>query len=216
MPSAYCQYRFWSAQPFRCGPAAPDSTLSHPTVWTTSATEPSQNGLTQTLRRNTSCGCSGKFCGILLYVDCRSSNSGLIHALPFSTLAMRNFGNRVSVPWQIRLVNMSAISRWPSAVHLKADISNALLVDGGSHLSMYSCKGGWLACNTIGKPASSTSRQNGSNSGSAGERQPLKPYTGAGLISATLAPLSSTYCSSRRALSTSAQLITGVTKRRSA
>src|ERR1700742_4098328 len=173
MPSAYFQYRFGSARPSGCGQSEPNITLSHPTVCTTSATLPSQNGLTQTLRRNTSCGCSGKFCGILLYVDCRSSNSGLIQALPFSTLAMRNFGNRVSVPWQIRLVNMSAISRQPSAGHLKADNSNALLVDGGSHLSMYSCSGGWLACTTIGSPASSTSRQNGSNSGNAGERHPL-------------------------------------------
>src|ERR1700744_6805221 len=148
-------------------------TLSYPPDGTTAVTEPSQNGLNKTLRRKTSCGCSGKFCGILLYVDCRSSKSGLIHALPFSTLAMRSFGNRVNVPWQIRLVNMSAISRWPSAVHLNADISKALLVDGGSHLSMYSCNGGWMAGNTIGRPASSTSRQNGSNSGSAGERQPL-------------------------------------------
>lgn len=31
---------------------------------------------------------------------------------------------------------------------------------------------GWLACSTTGMPACSTSLQNGSNSGSAGERQP--------------------------------------------
>jgi hypothetical protein len=117
--------------------------------------------------------------------------------LPFSTLAMRSFGNRVSVPWQIRLVIMSAISRCPSTVQRNALISMKLLVVGGSHLSMYSSSGGWLACRTIGSPASSTSRQNGSNSGSAGDRQPRRPFTGAGLISATLAPLSRTYSSSR-------------------
>src|ERR1700749_4019869 len=104
MPSAYCQYRLGSAKPSGCGQSEPNITLSHPTVCTTSATEPSQNGLTQTLGPNTACGCWGKFWRILLYVDWRSSNSVLIHALPFSTLAMRNFGNRFSVPWQIRLV----------------------------------------------------------------------------------------------------------------
>src|SRR6202048_5082934 len=182
MPSAYLQSPFGSARPSGCGQSEPNIALAQPTVCTTSATLPSQNGLTHTLRRNTACGCSRKFCGILLYVDCRSSNSGLIHALPFSTLAIRSFGKRVRVPWQIRLVSMSAISRWPNAVHLNADISNALLVDGGSHLSMYSCSGGWLACNTIGSPASSTSCQNGSNSGSAGERPPLWPFPRAGLV----------------------------------
>src|SRR3981189_739447 len=148
MPSAYLQYPFGSARPSGCGQSEPNITLSQPTVCTTSATLPSQNGLTQMLRRNTSCGCSGKFCGILLYVDCRSSNSGLIQALPFSTLAIRSFGNLVNVPWQIRLVSMSAISRWPNAVHLNADISNALLVDGGSPLSMYSWRGGRRGCKT--------------------------------------------------------------------
>src|ERR1700733_14572254 len=90
MPSAYCQYRLGSARPSGCGQSEPNITLSHPTVATTSATLPSQNGLTHTLRRNTSCGCSGKFCGILLYVACRSSKNGLIQALPFSTLVIRS------------------------------------------------------------------------------------------------------------------------------
>src|ERR1700689_3646434 len=98
MPSAYCQYRLGSARPSGCGQSEPNITLSHPTVCTTPATEPSQNGLTQTLRRNTSCGWSGKFCGTLLYGDCRPANSGFTHALPFSPLAMRSFGNRVNVP----------------------------------------------------------------------------------------------------------------------
>lgn len=39
-------------------------TLSQPSDSTTSATEPSQNGLTQQLRRSTSTGCSANACGI--------------------------------------------------------------------------------------------------------------------------------------------------------
>jgi hypothetical protein len=56
----------------------------------------------------------------------------------------------------------------------------------------------------------SASRQNGSNSGSAGERQPRVPLTGPGLISATSTPLFSRYSSSRWTPSTSDRLMRGV------
>jgi len=87
------------------------------------------------LRRNTSCGCSGKFCGIFLYRSTKSPSNGWIHELPFSTLAMRNRGKRVSVPWQMRLVIMSATSRWPSTIHRNALCAMKFWVCGGSHFA---------------------------------------------------------------------------------
>lgn len=77
----------------------------------------------------------GKFCGIFLYRSAKSWNNGNIQLLPFSTLAIRSLGNRVSVPWQIRLVIMSAISRWPSTIHRKALCAMKFWVCGGSHLA---------------------------------------------------------------------------------
>ena len=64
------------------------------------------------------------------------------------------------------------------------------------------------------RPASSTSFQNGSNSGSANERGPRRPGTGAGRIRMILAPFSSTNSSSAMALSTMGSVMTGVGKMR--
>jgi hypothetical protein len=48
---------------------------------------------------------------------------------------MRSFGKRVSVPWQIRLVIMSVISRWPNAIHRNALCAIKFWVRGGSDLA---------------------------------------------------------------------------------
>jgi hypothetical protein len=61
-------------------------------------------------------------------------NNGKIHELPFSTLAMRSLGKRVSVPWQIRLVIMSAISRCPNTIQRNALCAMKFWVCGGSHV----------------------------------------------------------------------------------
>ena len=57
--------------------------------------------------------------------------------------------------------------------------------------------------------------QNGSNSGSPNERGPRKPGTGAGRMSTTRAPRSTTHSSSSMAFSTMGRVITGVVKIRS-
>ena len=62
---------------------------------------------------------------------------------------------------------------------------------------------------------STTFSQNGSNSGSANERGPRKPGTGAGRIRTTRAPRSTTHSSSSIALSTIGSVMTGVAKMRS-
>ena len=58
--------------------------------------------------------------------------------------------------------------------------------------------------------ASTTFSQNGSNSGSANERVPSSPGTGAGRISTIRAPRLTTHSSSSIALSTMGNVITGV------
>ena len=63
--------------------------------------------------------------------------------------------------------------------------------------------------------ASSTFFQNGSNSGSANERGPCRPGTGAGRMRMTLAPRSTIHSSSSIALSTNGSVTTGVGKMRS-
>ncbi len=64
-------------------------------------------------------------------------------------------------------------------------------------------------------PASWTFCQNGSNSSSANDRRrPLRSGTGAGRMSTTLAPLPTTYSSSRMASSTMFMAMTGVAKMR--
>ena len=61
---------------------------------------------------------------------------------------------------------------------------------------------------------STTFSQNGSNSGRPNERGPRKPGTGAGRMSTTLAPRSTTHSSSSIAFSTIGSVITGVAKMR--
>ena len=63
--------------------------------------------------------------------------------------------------------------------------------------------------------ASTTLAQNGSNSGSANERGPSKPGTGAGRMRTARAPRSSTHSSSSIAFSTIGNVMTGVVKIRS-
>ena len=63
--------------------------------------------------------------------------------------------------------------------------------------------------------ASCTSSQNGSNSGRANERGPVKPGTGAGRMRMILAPRSSTHSSSSMARDTIGSVITGTGKMRS-
>jgi hypothetical protein len=41
----------------------------------------------------------------------------------------------VSVPWQMRLVIMSATSRWPSTIHRNALCARKFWVCGGSHFA---------------------------------------------------------------------------------
>ena len=60
--------------------------------------------------------------------------------------------------------------------------------------------------------ASTTSFQNGSNSGRAGERGPMNPGTGAGRMRTIFAPRSSTHSSSSMAWSTMPRWMTGVGK----
>ena len=70
------------------------------------------------------------------------------------------------------------------------------------------------ACMPTGMSASATSFQKGSNSGSAGERGPMNPETGAGRMRTILAPRSSTHSSSSMARSTMPRWMTGVGKMR--
>ena len=72
----------------------------------------SQNGLTYTLRRKASTGCSPNSWGIFLYTPSSFSTSGSTQVPPFSMVPMRRSGNRVKAPWHTIAVIMSLMARF--------------------------------------------------------------------------------------------------------
>ncbi len=94
-----------------CGQSDPKITRSGPTSFSSSCTSSSQNGFTQTWRRNVSVGGSGNHPAIFRAVTSRRCSSPARNPDPFSTEATRTFGNRWNSWSQIRLARKSSIGR---------------------------------------------------------------------------------------------------------